>query len=240
MKTIYNQKQAQLEWAIIKTPNGDAEHFDRAQLAVFLIGGGTIHALTVSSVTGGVLVCPIPTMLPSGVYDVKAIWVKNEVGRRNYGGSMQAQVGSSVYCGCGHQGQQKVNWELDGRCLMSAYSDCLFCITDNAGEDTFPGNYSPVIKAKSVVASYGYDGLSAYEASVLRGYFIGTEEEYLKKIMRLENFIAEQDSFNEEMEAFKEDYYTDDPDEVITNSDIAGILEAVGYTSEEIAAIDIE
>lgn len=166
MNTIFRDKQIRFEWRIRKTPGMDLEHFERANLGVFLIGGGEIRTLTLSSIAGGVLEGIIPSGLPAGVYDLKAMWTKNEAAQRPLPRPLPPQRLDDCH-----------NWELDNRCLMVAYVDGAFAVTDVQSEETEPLN--PVLKINSFVATYGYDGMSAYESAVLRGLWSGTESEYL-------------------------------------------------------------
>jgi hypothetical protein len=61
--------------------------------------------------------------------------------------------------------------------------DYLFAITEYEDEATNIGEGEVKVRAKSSVATYGYDGLSAYEIAVMRGDFTGSEEEWIEDIM---------------------------------------------------------
>lgn len=141
-----------------KSPGVAAEDFSRAQFAVFLIGGDDVHALRVESITNGYLDIIIPQGLPVGIYDLKALWAKNEPAARPYGGPRPA-----------HYGDNNMNWKYDTRCLMCSFVDGAFALTDVPSEETDGVGDYPVVRITSYVDSYGYDGLSAFETAVLRG-----------------------------------------------------------------------
>ena len=74
------------------------------------------------------------------------------------------------------------------RCLQRTRIDNLFCITTNESEAD--STQSPAkIKCKTTAHAYGYDGLSAYEAAVLRGY-TGTENQYYESVLTHEVVVT--------------------------------------------------
>lgn len=77
----------------------------------------------------------------------------------------------------------KLMWNKNhGRSPMIAEKYQLFGITEYSDEATNPTADSATIKTVLRSATYGYDGLDAYELSVLRGKTTLSEEEWLEKI----------------------------------------------------------
>lgn len=183
MLTVFSNKQLMLEWTIKKSPSVDAENFSRAEVAVFAIGGDDVLALPIDSKEGGVLVAHLPEDCPVGVYDLKAVWVKNGFAAEDTSGRGPRDGRGRPYGGSvpPRRGMELTNWKLDGRCLMCAYVDGAFALTDVAAEETLPAQNNPTVKVTSYAASYGYDGLSAYETAVLRGVTTAlTEKEWVQ------------------------------------------------------------
>jgi hypothetical protein len=183
MLTVLNSKQLMLEWTIKKSPSVDAENFSRAEVAVFAIGGDDVLALPIDSKEGGVLMAHLPEGCPVGVYDLKAVWVKNGFAAGETSGRGPRDGRGRPYGGPvpPKRGMEVTNWKLDGRCLMCAYVDGAFALTDVAAEETLPVQSNPTVKVTSYAASYGYDGLSAYETAVLRGVTTAlTEKEWVQ------------------------------------------------------------
>lgn len=64
------------------------------------------------------------------------------------------------------------------RCISRTRKNCVFGIDANIS-----GNYSvATVRIKSTASSYGYDGLSAYELSVMKGKTMLSEDEWLNKL----------------------------------------------------------
>ena len=72
-------------------------------------------------------------------------------------------------------------WVKDGCCgkRMLAEVQKVFGVTNSLDEATPVAGDSFVIKIKSCAASYGYDGLSAYEMAVLNGKTVLSEQEWM-------------------------------------------------------------
>ena len=69
---------------------------------------------------------------------------------------------------------------FNDRCLVRSRKDYVFALTDYPSEETATGESGEVtVRCASSVATYGYDGLSAYQIAVMRGDFSGTEGEFL-------------------------------------------------------------
>lgn len=150
---IYKDRIVHIEWTILKGTSTVEEDFSRAQVWCFLIGRK--NRIPVSAVADmGTLKMDVPQGLPEGAYSLEAIYVKNADG----------------LAGCG----------TDSRCIMRSRKDCLFAITEYEREATGIGEGEVVLKLKTSVATYGYDGLSAYEIAVLRGDWYGDEESWVK------------------------------------------------------------
>ena len=187
MITILNTKSIAITWRVTNAPSQNAEHFENALLAVFAIGRNDVYPLSVSDASGSTFHTEIPSGMPIGTYDLKAVWVKDtSCGRpldpscidpawptKCISGVRREMVKGRSVDGC------CVNHKYDHRCLMGQYVEGAFAITDVASEETDPGKENPSLTIKSVASPYGLDGLSAYESAVLRGVWSGTESEYL-------------------------------------------------------------
>lgn len=80
----------------------------------------------------------------------------------------------------------------ESRCLQRTRVDNLFCLTANESEAD--SGQAPVTLSLTTVAhSYGYDGLSAYESAVLRGY-AGSETDYYNETLAYE-VVNEEDGY---------------------------------------------
>lgn len=81
----------------------------------------------------------------------------------------------------------EVLWVKNGsinhsRCLQRSCVDNLFCITTNTNEAD--SSQAPVVlNITTKAATYGYDGLSAYEAAVMRGNYDGNESDFYDAII---------------------------------------------------------
>ena len=187
MITILNTKSIAITWRVTSAPSQNAEHFESALLAVFAIGRDDVYPLLVSDASGSTFHTEVPSGMPIGTYDLKAVWVKDTSSGRPLdpscidpawptkciSGVRREMVKGRSVDGC------CVNHKYDHRCLMCQYVEGAFAITDVASEETDPGKENPSLTIKSVASPYGLDGLSAYESAVLRGVWSGTESEYL-------------------------------------------------------------
>ena len=162
------------------------EDFSRALVKVFLIGTYEKYLLTATA-QGGTLVADLPQGLPEGAYSLEAVWVKN------YGNLLPKRqtLTPSMTPPCPRRPGPRPNDpcfihpnddRFNDRCLMRSRKDYLFALTDYASEATETGESGEVtVRCSSAVATYGYDGLSAYELAVMRGDFSGSEGEYLEQ-----------------------------------------------------------
>lgn len=125
-------------------------------LKVFLFDratGGRFHIH--SDVRNNRITLYIPAgMLPPGVYGMDALWIKNA-----------------------HSFPER--HDLDLRCIIRSRKDKAFAVTEYRKEATVTGEDTVRLNCKTTVATYGYDGLSAYELAVLRGTWDGSEEDWL-------------------------------------------------------------
>ena len=180
---ISKDRQIHVVWSIFRGTSDVHEDFSRALVKVFLIGNYEKYLLEAVA-EGGNLVFDIPQGLPEGAYSLEAIWVKN------YNNLLPCSdtLTPSVDSGCRNQ---PLRWpfkhphdhRFNDRCIMRSRKDYVFALTEYDSESTFYKDSGEAeIKIRSAVATYGYDGLSAYEIAVLRGDFNGTEGEYLDSL----------------------------------------------------------
>ena len=180
---ISKDRQIHVVWSIFRGTSDVHEDFSRALVKVFLIGNYEKYLLEAVA-EGGNLVFDIPQGLPEGAYSLEAIWVKN------YNNLLPSSdtLTPSVDSGCRNQ---PLRWpfkhphdhRFNDRCIMRSRKDYVFALTEYDSESTFYKDSGDAdIKIRSAVATYGYDGLSAYEIAVLRGDFNGTEGEYLDSL----------------------------------------------------------
>lgn len=154
METIFNRRKIDIEWTILRGQSHVREEFGRALVKLFLIGGGEKYLIDTLMTSNGVVTAEVPEGLPEGVYSVELIWVKNADSLRG------------------------TRWH--DRCVSRAHKDGLFALTEYADEANNSATGPVRIQLTSQVATYGYDGLNAYETAVLRGDFTGTEGEWLR------------------------------------------------------------
>lgn len=186
MQYIERDKLVHIEWSIFRGTSHVPEDFSRALVKVFLIGTYEKYLLTATA-QGGTLVADLPQGLPEGAYSLEAVWVKN------YGNLLPKRqtLTPSITPPCPRRPGPRPNDpcfihpndnRFNDRCLMRSRKDYLFALTDYASEATETGASGEVtVRCSSAVATYGYDGLSAYELAVMRGDFSGSEGEYLEQ-----------------------------------------------------------
>ena len=184
---IYKDRLIQLEWSIFRGTSQVQEDFSRALVKLFLVGNYEKYAIPVTA-EGGTLVAQMPQDLPDGAYSLEAIWVKNYNNLFPVKGTGTPTVGlkNIRYPGSCHNDYGMIHpWDhrSNDRCLMRSRKDYVFAVTSYPGEETAVNEDSIVtVRINSAVATYGYDGLSAYELAVMRGDFNGTEGEYLEQL----------------------------------------------------------
>lgn len=184
---ILNDRLIHIEWSIFKGTSQVHEDFSRALVKVFLIGPNEKYLLQATA-EGGKLLADVPQGLPEGAYSIEAIYVKN------YGNLLPAMgtLTPSTTPGChrfplhpvrDHHFIHPHDHRSNDRCLMRSRMDYVFALTSlPTEEEGVPSSGEITLRFKSSVASYGYDGLSAYEIAVMRGDFNGSEGEWLEYI----------------------------------------------------------
>lgn len=151
---IYKDRKIRLEWTVLKGMSDVAEDFSRALVRVFLVNGMNKIPAEAVSAKDGVLAADVPESLPEGAYSVECIYIKNLDGFLKKG--------------------------FDGRCVMRSRKDLVFGITEREDEADDIGEGAVTVSVKTHTATYGYDGLDAYDYAVLSGDFSGTSEEWLE------------------------------------------------------------
>lgn len=186
MQYIGRDRKIHIQWSVFRGTSNVPEDFSRALVKVFLIGNYEKYLLDASAI-GGTLTADIPQGLPEGVYSLEAIWVKN------YGNLMprrqtltpEGTPGCARYPGYRPNDPPMMHphdHRFNDRCLMRARKEYVFALTDHESEVTEAYEDEITLRLKSAVATYGYDGLSAYEIAVMRGDFNGTEGEWLESL----------------------------------------------------------
>ena len=159
--TVYKNDRIPIDFEIFKGTSNVREDFSRALLKVFLVTRDNKYVVQDFEAVDGIIAFMIPEELCEGSYSLEAIWLKN-------------WEPVSVKKGI-ERNPHDIGFSHDS--LMRARHDFAFSVTEYEEERTvYPGER---IHVKSNVASYGYDGLGAYELSVMRGVFSGTEEEFI-------------------------------------------------------------
>lgn len=171
---VYKDRTIHVEWTVFKGKTLVHEDFTRALIKVFLVGAGNRYLLEATECKG-TLHFDCPEGLAEGVYSLELVYVKN--------------MGNLKNC-C-----------YNDRCFMRSRVDNAFAVTEYQSEATYPGDDDVTLKYKSQVASYGYDGLSAYEIAVLRGDWNGTEEEWVNSrlgvVLKQETGTSEKDGMSQ-------------------------------------------
>lgn len=202
---VYKDRIIQIEWSIFRGTSQVPEDFSRALVKLFLVGNYEKYAVPVTA-EGGTLVAQLPQDLPDGAYSLEAIWVKNYNNLFPVRGTDTPSVGVKdirypIACHSSYGMMHPWDHRSNDRCLMRSRKDYVFAVTSYPGEETAVNQDGYVtIKISSAVATYGYDGLSAYEIAVMRGDFNGTEKDFLAK-----NIINNPD--NEDLAIAKEGGY---------------------------------
>lgn len=180
MVTIFNERAIKIAWTIYKGVSAVKENFDRANVVVFLIDhrGNKINVGCRQEM--GTLYVDIPAgALHEGIYSIEAIWAKNRDFTRPHSWEMAPWVLNHTF--------------MDSRNIVRCLKEDLFAVTEYIREQAgvFPDEGTVVVKAKSSAATYGYDGLDAYEMSVVLGYTTLSRDEWLSQINVPTEAIAE-------------------------------------------------
>jgi hypothetical protein len=171
MVTIFNERAIKIAWTIYKGVSAVKENFDRANVVVFLIDhrGNKINVGCRQEM--GTLYVDIPAgALHEGIYSIEAIWAKNRDFTRPHSWEMAPWVLNHTF--------------MDSRNIVRCLKEDLFAVTEYIREQAgvFPDEGTVVVKAKSSAATYGYDGLDAYEMSVVLGYTTLSRDEWLSQM----------------------------------------------------------
>lgn len=160
---VHIDQNIAMTWRVFRGLSANEEDFTRVNLLkVFLFDRATgtrfhIH----SDVRDNRIILYIPAgMLPPGVYGMDALWIKNA-----------------------HSFLER--HDLDLRCIIRSRKDKAFAVTEYQKEATVFGEDTVKLVCKTTVATYGYDGLSAYEIAVLRGLWNGSEEDWITEILTI-------------------------------------------------------
>ncbi len=162
-----------------------------AEVFAFAVSCKDVIPLNIEKDDKGVLNIEVPCGLAPDVYAVKLLWWKNDT-RQHFPAMHESWFGRFF-----RHGFHVPDIHAGSRCVCMSYADGLFSVTNYKHEATHAGE--PLIKVKEHVATYGYDGLSAYELAVLRGNTALSESEWLeqtqlgadamKQIQNLKNII---------------------------------------------------
>lgn len=173
---IYKDRIIRLEWTILKGTSNVNEDFSRALVKLFLIGPADKYLLDATA-ENGVITAMVPEGLPEGNYSVEVIYAKN------WGNLRRGDAPCVPPTAIDPKREPKpVDERFNDRCLMRSRKDDLFGITNYESEADNVGEGEVVVTLKTSVATYGYDGLSSYELSVMRGSFIGSESAFIALI----------------------------------------------------------
>lgn len=166
-----------LDWDIYKQRTTVKEDFSRAEFWTMLTSARrSVYLPTYVSEDGSILCDQLPTNLEVGVWGIKIIWAKNV-----------CDFSSAI------------EMAKHGKLQVSEVSQLLY-ITDNPSEaDNVPDGKT--IHIISTAATYGYDGISAYERALILGYAtvggrVLNEDEYIGNIHDM-NERMEQIEFQE-------------------------------------------
>lgn len=184
---ILNDRLIHIEWSIFKGTSQVHEDFSHALVKVFLIGPNEKYLLQATA-EGGKLLADVPQGLPEGAYSIEAIYVKNYGNLLPAMGTLTPSTAPGchrfpLHPVCDHHFIHPHDHRSNDRCLMRSRMDYVFALTSlPTEEEGVPSSGEITLRFKSSVASYGYDGLSAYEIAVMRGDFNGSEGEWLENM----------------------------------------------------------
>ena len=148
----------EVDWEIQRGP-GVLEHFGRSSVYTFLVCRDNKIPVSNTIDDFGHIVFTMPMDMPAGVWGLRAIWIKDEKDMLG-GANALAKV-------------------------MRCEVDNVLGVSHNPQEVTVHRDVK--IKIKGQIASYGLDGLSAYEMAVINGKTSLSEDEWIDR----ENIGAE-------------------------------------------------
>ena len=172
MKYVGSNQRINLSWTISRGASKVKEDFRRSSLFVFLTSNNEQIPLNYT-LSENVITATLPTELPEGVYGLLAVWFKSA---------------SNPFEGGNDAGLPPL-----GRMSRSQVDD-LFGITAVSNEADYSESSAVNIEVRSMVATYGYDGLSAYEIAVISGQTVLRQSEWVSNITELNERLSEIES----------------------------------------------
>lgn len=169
MKYVGSNQRINLSWTISRGASKVKEDFRRSSLFVFLTSNNEQIPLNYT-LSENVITSTLPTGLPEGVYGLLAVWFKSACNP--------------------FEGGNDVSLPPLGRMSRSQVDD-LFGITAVSNEADYSESSSVNIEVRSMVATYGYDGLSAYEIAVISGQTALRQSEWVSNITELNERLSE-------------------------------------------------
>ena len=169
MKYVGSNQRINLSWTISRGASKVKEDFRRSSLFVFLTSNNEQIPLNYT-LSENVITATLPTGLPEGVYGLLAVWFKSA---------------SNPF-----EGGNDASLPPLGRMSRSQVDD-LFGITAVSTEADYSESSAVNIEVRSMVATYGYDGLSAYEIAVISGQTALRQSEWVSNITELNERLSE-------------------------------------------------
>lgn len=154
---VENKPSLHVDWEVTRGKTSVREDFEHSDVWAFLTGDGGMLPLSVD-VVENTLQIDIPMEgLDVGSYGLKVVWVKD--------GSGSQTLDQLLAC--------------NKRCMSEVFD--LFGISASSYAETNP-NSNITFHVKSSAATYGYDGLSAYERAIMLGKTTLSESEWLGEL----------------------------------------------------------
>lgn len=172
MKYVGSNQRINLSWTISRGASKVKEDFRRSSLFVFLASNNEQIPLNYT-LSENVITATLPAGLPEGVYGLLAVWFKSA---------------SNPF-----EGGNDASLPPLGRMSRSQVDD-LFGITAVSNEADYSESSAINIEVRSMVATYGYDGLSAYEIAVISGQTALRQSEWVSNITELNERLSEIES----------------------------------------------
>ena len=169
MKYVGSNQRINLSWTISRGASKVKEDFRRSSLFVFLTSNNEQIPLNYT-LSENVITATLPTGLPEGVYGLLAVWFKSA---------------SNPF-----EGGNDASLPPLGRMSRSQVDD-LFGITAVSNEADYSESSAVNIEVRSMVATYGYDGLSAYEIAVISGQTALRQSEWVSNNTELNERLSE-------------------------------------------------
>lgn len=150
---IYDKKTITLTWEVYKTRNKVLEDFSRAKVWVFLIADENRYSLASS-------VSPDTGCLVLGIDPVR----------------MALPDGTYTLEAVWNKNPERTTE------LSKTRLEFVFTLTADQEKDNTRSEGAVSMVIRSMTASYGYDGLDAYQRAVMMGWFHGSETEWLESL----------------------------------------------------------